>query len=177
MSERSTHPSTSIKSCQRRKTGFFKNERGTSLIEFAILGPVFIMLILGTLNLGIMITIQNALESAVREASRYGVTGQSASGLTRSQSILQVIQQVSSDYSGGIIDPNKLQFTVQAYPDLVQAGSGQGGVGGSFGLPGQAVLYKLSYPWDTLFNLFWASNIVTLHAQTPAINETFTSTP
>lgn len=164
MSIRNAHASTSIKSCQRRKTGFFKDERGTSLIEFAILGPVFIILILGTLNLGIMMTVQNALETAVREASRYGVMGQGESGLTRSQSILKVIQQVSSDYSAGIIDPSKLQVTVEAYPDLIEEGSGQ------------VVLYKLSYPWDTFFNLFWGSNIVTLHAQTPVVNEAFSST-
>lgn len=165
MSIRNAHASTPIKSCQRRKTGFFKDERGTSLIEFAILGPVFIILILGTLNLGIMMTVQNALEAAVREASRYGVMGQGESGLTRSQSILQVIQQASSDYSGGIIDPSKLQVTVEAYPDLIEEGSGQ------------VVLYKLSYPWDTFFNLFGGSNIVTLHAQTPVVNEAFSSTP
>ena len=164
ISERNACTSTSIKSAQPGKMCFFKDERGTSLIEFAILGPVFIILILGTLNLGIMITVQNALESAAREASRYGMMGQSESGLTRSQSILQVIQQVSSDYSGGIIDPGKLQVTVEAYPDLIEEGSGQ------------VVLYKLSYPWDTFFNLFGGSNIVTLHAQTPVVNEAFPTT-
>jgi Flp pilus assembly protein TadG len=162
----------SVVSFLKRKLLFFKREDGKSLIEFAILAPVFITLVFGILNLGIMMTVQNALESAVREAGRYGITGQSEQGLTRDQSITQVIQQTASKYSASIIDPSKIQVTVTAYPDLTQ--TGQPGVSGSFGLPGQAVLYQVSYPWNTFFNLFWGSNIVTLHAQTPVLNEQFT---
>ncbi len=82
----------SVVSFLKRKLLLFKREDGTSLIEFAILAPVFITLVFGILNLGIMMTVQNALESAVREAGRYGITGQSEQGLTRDQSITQVIQ-------------------------------------------------------------------------------------
>lgn len=161
----------SVRLFLKRKVHFFKREEGTSLMEFAILAPVFIVLVFGIINLGVMMTVQNALESAVREAGRYGITGQSETGLTRDQSILQVIQQVANKYSAGIINPSKLQVTVTAYPNLTQ--TGQPGVAGSFGLPGQAVLYQVSYPWDTFFSLFWPSNIVTLHAQTPVVNEQF----
>jgi Flp pilus assembly protein TadG len=162
--------STNIKLALRKAHYFLLKSEGTSLIEFALLAPTFILLVLGIINIGLMMTVQNALEASVREAARYGITGQSQAGLTRDQSILQEIQKVAQDRSGGIINPAKLQVTVTAYPDLTQTSTG---VSGSFGLSGQAVLYKLSYPWDTFFSLFGGSNIVTLDAQTPVVNEDF----
>ena len=158
----------------RKKFLFSQKDEGTSVIEFAILGPIFIILIFGIINIGIMMVIQNALESAVREASRYGVTGASQTGMTRGNSILQVINNVCNQYSGGIIKTSQLVISVSAYPDLINVSSGTG-QSGSFGSGGQAVLYKLNYTWDTLFNIFGTNHLIVLTAQTPVVNENFTS--
>ncbi len=155
-----------------QKNFFLRKEDGATLIEFAILAPTFILLMLGILNIGLMMVIQNALEAAVREASRYGVTGASQTGMTRGASITAVIRNVCDQYSGGIIDSGKLTISFSAYPDLINVNSGTG-QSNSVGAAGQAVLYKLSYPWDTFFSLFGESNMITLRAQTPVVNENF----
>ncbi|MGI4850869.1 MAG: TadE/TadG family type IV pilus assembly protein [Janthinobacterium lividum] len=162
------------RSCFKKRFYFYKKDEGTTLLEFAILAPVFILLMFGTIHMGMMMVIQNALEAAVREASRYGVTGASQTNMTRGDSILQVIRNTAIQYSGGIIKTNDLVVTVSAYPNLVNV-SADNGQTGSYGTGGQAVLYKLSYTWDTLFTIFGNSNLVTLHAQTPVVNELFTS--
>lgn len=161
-------------SYSKTRFSFFKKEEGATIIEFAILVPTFILLIFGVINIGLMMVIENALEAAVREASRYGITGASQTNMTRGNSILQVINNVTNKYSGGIINANQLTVTVLSYPDLT-AVSGGSGQSGSYGTGGQAVLYKLSYPWDTFFNIFGTGHAFVLRAQTPVMNEQFSS--
>ncbi|MBX9697011.1 MAG: pilus assembly protein, partial [Alphaproteobacteria bacterium] len=54
---------------------FFCTIRGATIIEFAFVAPIFLFLIIFTFELAIVFTVQNALESAVREAARYSITG------------------------------------------------------------------------------------------------------
>ena len=49
-------------------------ERGASLVEFAILLPVFMTLILGMFSGGLAYNRQMALRQATREGARYGAT-------------------------------------------------------------------------------------------------------
>lgn len=183
-------------------TSFLACTKGGALAEFAIVAPFVILLLFGTINIGFMMFIMNALEAGVREASRYGVTGQTQSGSNRADSIKSVLFNSLTTYSGGIINTSLVTITVKAYSDLASigqpepfvdaAGTGKYVVGdpftdinkngvwdadqgavGSFGLSGQAVLYKVSYPWDTLFPIFGTNSKIVLSAQTPIINESF----
>jgi Flp pilus assembly protein TadG len=49
-------------------------ERGAALVEFALILPVFMMLVLGMFSGGLAYNHQSSLANAAREAARYGVT-------------------------------------------------------------------------------------------------------
>lgn len=176
--------------------------KGGALAEFAIVAPILISILFAVINMGFMMFIMNALEAGVREASRYGITGQSQSGSTRADSIRSVLFNTLTLYSGGVINTGLVTVSVKAYADLASIGqpepfvdaAGKGkyvlgdpftdvnkngmwdadqGVVGSFGLSGQAVSLKVSYVWDTLFPIFGTSSKITLSAQTPLINESY----
>ena len=48
--------------------------KGSTLVEFAILLPIFIMLVMGTIEMGWALFIQNTLVDAARHGSRIAVT-------------------------------------------------------------------------------------------------------
>lgn len=50
-----------------------QRRRGQSMVEFAILAPVFFMLLLGTIDLGRGIYIYNSISDAAREGTRAAV--------------------------------------------------------------------------------------------------------
>ena len=54
--------------------GSKRGERGAALVEFAIIVPVFMVMILGIVSGGAAYNRKISLNNAVREASRYGAT-------------------------------------------------------------------------------------------------------
>jgi Flp pilus assembly protein TadG len=71
--------------------------RGQSLVEFAMVAPLFFLLVFGITDFARLFFTQETLQYAVREAGRYAVTGQhmtqGSNTLSRVASIQQVIQQ------------------------------------------------------------------------------------
>ena len=47
------------------------NNRGTTALEFALIAPVLLMLLIGIIQLGILFYVQAGLKSAVEDAARY----------------------------------------------------------------------------------------------------------
>jgi Flp pilus assembly protein TadG len=70
---------------------------GQSLVEFAMVAPLFFLLVFGFTDFSRLFFTQETLQYAVREAGRYAVTGQhmtqNGTTLSRVASIQQVIQQ------------------------------------------------------------------------------------
>jgi Flp pilus assembly protein TadG len=54
------------------KAGKRSRSRGQSLVEFALISPVLLLLLVGVLDLGRAFYIQTALQNAAREGTRYG---------------------------------------------------------------------------------------------------------
>ena len=50
-----------------------RNERGQSLVEFALILPVLVLLLVGTFDLGHVVWTNDALANAAREAARYAI--------------------------------------------------------------------------------------------------------
>jgi len=61
---------------------FIKNERGTQVIEFAIVFPTLILLVAGTTELGRLFYTYTSLAKATRAGARYLSNVQSVSGST-----------------------------------------------------------------------------------------------
>jgi Flp pilus assembly protein TadG len=108
--------------------------RGEGLVEFAVVLPLFFLLIFGILDMGHLYFVQVTLENAVREAGRYAVTGQKMPGLSRVASIQQVAQN-----SAPGLDLTKVIISSSG-------DSATGGVGNadSAGLPGDNVTISLT---------------------------------
>ena len=75
------------------------DESGASLVEFALILPVFMMLILGMFTGGLAYNRKQAVTQAGREAARYGAT-LPTSGLTPVQWLDQVESIVESSADG-----------------------------------------------------------------------------
>src|SRR5437660_3423743 len=71
-----------------------RSRRGQSIVEFALVAPMFLLLVFGILDFGRLFFTQETLQHALREAGRFAVTGQH-SGTNRVASIIQAAQQAA----------------------------------------------------------------------------------
>ncbi len=99
------------------------SRKGSAAIEFAMVAPVFFVLLMGTIEAGVMFFAQSALQNALNDTARLVRTGQTACyttsagscvAMTQAQFKTKLCSQVStllqSCTTGG------LQFDVNAYP-------------------------------------------------------------
>ena len=54
-----------------------KNQKGQALVEFAIIIPILLMLVMGILQFGMMLNSYLTIENASREGARAGIVGSS----------------------------------------------------------------------------------------------------
>ncbi len=102
--------------------------KGSVALEFAMVAPVFFLLLMGTIEVGVMFFAQSALQNAVNDAARLVRTGQSACFTTNAGSCVpmtadqfrtQVCNEVSALLHNCAVDASgnsDLQFDVTAYP-------------------------------------------------------------
>jgi Flp pilus assembly protein TadG len=80
-------------------------ERGAALVEFALILPVFMMLVLGMFSGGSAYNHQSSLANSAREAARYGATVAEAqctpSSNCSGQTWAQLVQSVAVERSNG----------------------------------------------------------------------------
>ena len=78
-------------------------ERGASLVEFALLLPVLVLILLGTITGGLTLSRHNSVKNAVREASRFGAVLPDLPS-NRAASLSKLYQEVKAAASGDL-DP------------------------------------------------------------------------
>lgn len=181
---------------------FLKSEEGANLIEFAFIAPVFFLIIVGTLDIGSMLVVQNALDASARSASRFGLTGFDSGLGDRDEAIRDNILDTAVRYSGGIIKRDQVMITVTAYPEIEAIetpepyedtnSNGQYDLGefyedinengqwdndqgttGSFGAGGEAVRYEVAYDWPSFLSAFGILSDVRLRGFATVRNEDF----
>lgn len=152
---------------------------GAGTLEFALGLPVFVLLSAGTFEFALVLFVNNAVEGGLRDASRYGITGQTETGQTREQTLIQIV----NDRSYGLVTLSASDITFKAYDALSSVGQeepyndnapangvydvgetytdintngqwdadqGADGVGGA----DDVVLYTVTYQWTFLTPLF-----------------------
>ncbi len=145
---------------------------GTTIVEFALIAPVLMFMIVGIIELGLLLTAQTILDNAAFAASRAGKTGYSTSSSTQSQLILAAVRKATADY----LDPSKITLNSKAYSDYGSIGkpepftdSNNNGVrdageaftdvngngtydkdqgASGYGSSGQIVVYEANYDWS-----------------------------
>lgn len=100
---------------RRRLHGLKAADSGQSLAEFAVVLPLLLLVFMGIFEFGRFYYTQLTLQHAVREATRYAVTGRTETDpetgepMSRANSIAQVIlhntQTLSVNLEGITIDP------------------------------------------------------------------------
>ncbi len=139
---------------------------GNAMVEFAIVAPMFLLLIIGCMEFAVLFNVQMTLQSAVRTAGRYAITGNhlpdplhSGQTLSRVASITAIAQQAAMGLDvSGIVISSKV--------------GGSGNAGG----PGDTVTISLTsaVPILTpLFTQFFMNGQYTTTAKASFRNEPF----
>lgn len=178
----------------------WRDEAGTTAIEFAAIALALIYLMVGIIEFSIAMTVGNSLEAATNLSSRLGKTGyvDADADLTQEETIYEEIER----RVGPMIDMDKLEITNEVYndfesltiPDLFQDNNGDGDTedagewtdvdadgfrDGSEGIgtAGNIVVYKITYPWQVMTpligNIIGHGGIINLSAYSVVKNEPY----
>ncbi|MBT3915092.1 MAG: pilus assembly protein [Rhodospirillaceae bacterium] len=181
------------------KKNISDSNEGSVAIEFGFGVIPLALLIVGILEIGMILFASTLMEGSLREASRYGITGQIVDENERLNKIIEIVSQKTI----GLIDPATAQIEVLVYPAFGDIGNGESfidgnangifdagetftdsndngtwdadmGVAGSGG-PGAVVLYRLTYNWPLLTpligNLISENGTIPLQASIVVRNE------
>lgn len=94
-------------------------DSGAEALEFALVSPVLILILVGTVELGFAYSAQNLMESAMYNASRVGRTGYVVTGTTQEETILQSL----SDRAGLMLNIDDVTITSLAYDEFDEIGN------------------------------------------------------
>jgi len=89
-----------------------KDDRGTAVIEFALLTPVFLLLLTGMLAYGLYFGAAHALQQLAADAARIAIAGLTDS--ERDAMVGRYLTRHAGDYM--LIDPGRLSYEIGAYP-------------------------------------------------------------
>lgn len=113
----------------RRRNHRFRSEHGQAAVEFAIVAPVLILLLLGIVQCGIVFHDYLAVTDAARSAERQAIEAR-ISGVTQAN-----VQQTALNAAPDL-DPNKLATTLADPSDP------------SFQTPGSQLTVTVTYPYS-----------------------------
>ena len=151
----------------RRVRGVWRERGGQSLTEFALVVPLFFLLVFGIMDFGRLFNVQITLQNALREAGRFAVTGnhltQGTNTLSRVDSIKQVAQQAAT---GTALTLSAIQIS------STSTNAGPGRAGG----PGDTVTISISYDLHLLTPIigqFFPNGVYSFTVNTTFKNEPF----
>lgn len=109
-----------IDSISRRVFGRRRlDDRGVAIVEFALVFPVLLLMTFGTIEIGMIMAVQSTLEGGLKEASRYGITGQTP---TDNTTRIAKIRKVLENHTLKLVDMNEATFIVKTYASFSQVG-------------------------------------------------------
>ncbi len=156
------------------------DRRGSAAVDFAILAPVLVLLLIGILEIASLLLTQSLLQTAVGDAARSGIVGAGSAGLSREE----VVRRAAERLGGSLIRADRLHLETLVYPSFSDIGRpepftdvngngrhdpgepftdvngngrwdadmGRAGLGG----PNDVVLYRVRYDWEPMTPLFRA---------------------
>ena len=137
-----------------------RDARGNSIIEAALIMPILMMVTFGIVDFGILFYKHLALENAVSQAVRYGITGNTAGGMSRQDSMKAVLRAAAPTLN---IQDSDITFSRLA------GGNWVNGLGG----PGDVERLSINYTHQVLIlaPFFRPSGQIVLHAESAMKNE------
>ena len=143
-----------------------RRERGGTLVEFALVAPLMILLIMAALELAIVFWVNLTLQHAVREGARDAVTGQG--GALREQLAGQrIVDQSMGLYQR--VQPLLSINRVSVAADLAPLPPGMLGAGG------EMLLLQIDGAWPVASPLLqpWLGTVYRFHVAATMRNEAF----
>jgi hypothetical protein len=110
---------------------------GQTLLEAAFVTPLLLLATFAIIDFATILYVYLALESGVSQATRYGVTGNTMTGMTREQSIRTAMRQATPTLT---LPDHMFQFS------HLSGGSWANGAGG----PGVVEKLTVTYPHDLM---------------------------
>jgi Flp pilus assembly protein TadG len=98
-----------LRACARTFARLLRDSRGNAMIQFALAGPIFLLLAFMILENGILLFTQATLDNATRDAARTILIGQATSGSAT------VFTNKLCSRVGTIIDCNLIRYHVQSH--------------------------------------------------------------
>ncbi|MGD9801349.1 MAG: TadE/TadG family type IV pilus assembly protein [Parvularculaceae bacterium] len=92
----------------RLAIGFFQSRRGAAAIEFAIIAPVFFLLLMGVIAYGVYFSAAHAVQQISADAARSALAG--IDDEERKTLVDQYVEAQAHNYA--FIDVDRLQITV-----------------------------------------------------------------
>ncbi len=74
---------------------FKKDQGGATALEFALISPLFFLLIFALIELSVAMFVNTVVEGGLRDASRIGLTGMNTGALSREQRIADIVNEAS----------------------------------------------------------------------------------
>ncbi len=91
---------------------FFRDDRGTSAIEFAILAPIFFMVVFSMIGYGIYLSASHSVQQLTADAARTAIAGLNADERKRLASAF--IGRATSDHV--FLEPDNMTVAVEDDP-------------------------------------------------------------
>jgi Flp pilus assembly protein TadG len=144
--------------CLRGLERYLRDDRGGSVIEFAIVGPFVFILILATMELALDMMVDSTVQIAAQAASRVGLTTTAPSSGTRSDQAKAVINNILGGWTnvGATITINTLTYGTYSN---VSSGTSTNGMGSY----GDVVSYNINVtmpPFSGIPKLFGINQLV-----------------
>jgi Flp pilus assembly protein TadG len=140
----------------RRGGTFARNESASPAVEFALVFPIFIAVVLATLQAATIFLVEEFFESAAEQAARIVLTNQTGS-LTAAQFRTQVCNQLTALFTCAqvIVELEPLPAGTTNLTSLLPQFNASGSlastppvdVGAGAGTPGEDMLLVVMYPW------------------------------
>ena len=91
---------------------------GIAAVEFAFAFPVVLAAIVGVMEISMMLFVASLLEGGLRDASRFGITGNVPANMTREEAIIEMVNQRAL----GLIHLTPTNVTMRVYQCLSDVG-------------------------------------------------------
>ncbi|HEY0780383.1 MAG TPA: TadE/TadG family type IV pilus assembly protein [Gemmatirosa sp.] len=93
-------------------TRWTRDERGAALVEFAIVVPMLLVLVLAIVDFGRMMAVSGGLAAAVRDGARYAATSANPSDATQQSNIKARVINAFQAFGGPAIQTSNIAITV-----------------------------------------------------------------
>ncbi len=153
---------------------FLKDDGGSPSVEFAFAALPLVLMVVGTMEFGMIMFTSTLMESGLRDAARFGITGEVPDAQSRLERIIDII----GERTLGLVDMEVAEIEVLVYDSFGDVGRGEdfvdGNANGAYdvgetytdenangqwdadvgaagaGGSGEIVVYRMNYAWPLL---------------------------